>query len=225
MKVMKKNAASRNGAGWLLTACLLAFALVLGGCGSATSDTAGPVADQRGDELSGNLGDDKDGYEPCAGKMCGDRCTICDPKDVDCKETTVLKVCNADGACEPTQPICAVNPTSGSGSIELGDPGYEPCAGKTCGDLCTICDPEDLDCVETAVVKFCHTDGGCSPTVPACMGTPEPPSEPAYEPCANKTCGARCTICDPNDPDCYETAVLKYCQADRSCRATQPACL
>ena len=39
---------------------------------------------------------------------------------------------------------------------------YEPCGGKSCGDTCKICDPADLDCMETGEVKYCDSNGGCS---------------------------------------------------------------
>ncbi len=93
-------------------------------------------------------------YAPCDGATCGDTCTLCDPSDTDCYETTVVKFCQADGSCDATAPTC-------------GDD-YDPCGGATCGDTCTLCDPADLDCVETAVVKFCHVDGSCAGTTPAC---------------------------------------------------------
>jgi len=47
-------------------------------------------------------------------------------------------------------------------------PPYDPCAGKSCGDRCTICDPADPDCVETSVLKQCQPDGTCAATVPEC---------------------------------------------------------
>jgi hypothetical protein len=46
--------------------------------------------------------------------------------------------------------------TGGSG----GD--YDPCAGLSCGDACTVCSPKDSGCVETDVIKTCDTAGTCS---------------------------------------------------------------
>jgi len=46
--------------------------------------------------------------------------------------------------------------------------GYDPCAAKACGDTCTVCAPDDTDCVETAVVKMCDAEGECSATAPSC---------------------------------------------------------
>jgi len=38
-------------------------------------------------------------YAPCADKMCGDRCSVCDPGDPDCMETAEVKVCDGAGTC------------------------------------------------------------------------------------------------------------------------------
>jgi hypothetical protein len=52
---------------------------------------------------------------------------------------------------------------------EFGPCTYEPCEGKTCGDTCTLCSPNDPECGETAVVKFCSEDGICDAAEPACL--------------------------------------------------------
>ncbi|TDP64426.1 hypothetical protein [Bradymonas sediminis] len=186
----------------LLKVTFLALALALVGCGGAAADGdsrqhMGEIAQQPGD------------YEPCAGKVCGDTCTLCAPGDDDCFETMVLKTCDSDGACTPSAAACTEPP---------GD--YEPCAGKVCGDSCTICDPSDPDCVETMVLKTCDPDGACTPSAAACT---EPPGD--YEPCAGKVCGDSCTICDPSDPDCFETMVLKTCDPDGACTPSAAACM
>ena len=62
-----------------------------------------------------------------------------------------------------------------------------------------------------------------------CGGGVQPP---AYEPCAGKSCGAACTACDPKDPSCVETAVVKACDpfgacvplASGLCDSTRAAC-
>src|SRR5690606_7626868 len=36
---------------------------------------------------------------------------------------------------------------------------YDPCANKSCGDSCLICDPADSSCVETEEPKRCGPDG------------------------------------------------------------------
>jgi hypothetical protein len=38
---------------------------------------------------------------------------------------------------------------------------YDPCAKKSCGDACTLCAPDDKDCVETEEVKTCNAQGVC----------------------------------------------------------------
>lgn len=45
-----------------------------------------------------------------------------------------------------------------------------------------------------------------------------------YDPCANKMCGDSCEVCPPNDPDCFETAVLKFCTSAGECQAGEPSC-
>ncbi|MBX3273288.1 MAG: hypothetical protein KF729_23700 [Sandaracinaceae bacterium] len=47
---------------------------------------------------------------------------------------------------------------------------------------------------------------------------------PAYDPCGALSCGDACRECPPGDRDCFETEVLKYCQADGRCAPTTPAC-
>ncbi len=40
--------------------------------------------------------------------------------------------------------------------------GYEPCAGLSCGEVCTLCDPDgDELCQESLEPKECHPDGTC----------------------------------------------------------------
>jgi hypothetical protein len=60
----------------------------------------------------------------------------------------------------PLQFACS-KPSAGAGS-------YDPCAGRSCGDGCSECAPDDGDCVETAVVKVCDAEGSCSGRVPTC---------------------------------------------------------
>ena len=48
------------------------------------------------------------------------------------------------------------------------DGGYLPCAGKACGDDCKLCDPKEIGCVETAVIKLCNAAGQCTADVPSC---------------------------------------------------------
>lgn len=38
---------------------------------------------------------------------------------------------------------------------------YSPCAGKSVGDECRLCSPNDPSCVETMTIKLCRADGTC----------------------------------------------------------------
>lgn len=90
-------------------------------------------------------------YDACAGKKCGDSCTICDPADKNCVETAVVKQCGADLKCSEQAAQCTTTQT----------PAHNPCAGKKCGDRCTMCAPGDLKCRESPLVKLCHANGQC----------------------------------------------------------------
>lgn len=199
-----------------------ALGLVLAACSGSLGN----------DGSTGNSEDDLSAAKAaCEGKSCGDACTICNGKP-GCVETAVLKQCNEHGRCSSKPAVCALDggpapdgggavdggPAPDGGALDGGPAPYEPCAGKGCGMTCSLCAPWDADCVETAVLKFCHSDGKCHDYPPACI--PPPP----YFPCAGKACGATCTICDPNDPSCVETAVVKECQADGSCVPAPAAC-
>jgi hypothetical protein len=48
-----------------------------------------------------------------------------------------------------------------SSTAPTGDQGYDPCAGRECGDVCEHCPPTDGDCVEDPVVKTCDAEGNC----------------------------------------------------------------
>lgn len=46
---------------------------------------------------------------------------------------------------------------------------YDPCEDKSCGDPCTVCDPDDASCVETAETKVCNQNQVCvSAQPPVC---------------------------------------------------------
>jgi hypothetical protein len=54
--------------------------------------------------------------------------------------------------------------------------------------------------------------GGCAP-------------EPTYDPCEGKGECESCTLCEPGAPDCYETAVLKACDAGGRCVTATDGCV
>lgn len=95
------------------------------------------------------------GYDPCAGKACGDACTICAPGDTNCVETAVVKQCSAAGSCDATPAQCPSATDAGTAS------GFNDCANKKCGDRCNMCPPYDRSCKESQLVKLCHPDGTC----------------------------------------------------------------
>ena len=50
-------------------------------------------------------GDDAVSYDPCENKGCGESCSLCPPDDVDCEETTEIKVCSLGGECLVAEPV------------------------------------------------------------------------------------------------------------------------
>ena len=181
-----------------------------------------------------------DEYVPCGGKVCGEPCTICDPLDATCSETEVLKYCNVEGSCAPETPTCNQDPCAtilcppeficqdgtcvdactlvncAEGFVcEFGVCFYDPCGGKVCGDNCSLCDPNDTNCLETLELKSCNEAGSCEPVTPVCE---------VYDPCGGKVCGDNCSLCDPNDTNCLETLELKSCNEAGSCEPVTPVC-
>jgi hypothetical protein len=140
--------------------------------------------------------------EACSSKQAGDNCSICG-QDPRCIETMELKSCQYESVERTGKLRCASSVTPRA---------YAPCATKSAGDACTICNPADRSCVETAVLKVCSATG-------ACASASSPPPPPVYSPCAGKAQGAACTVCDPRDASCGETQELKKCTAAGQCVA------
>lgn len=201
---------------------------------------------------------DRPAYDPCAGKACGEACTVCAPDDRDCAETAVVKACDPFGRCVPqvedlceparaacagepcgadcvveppcrsAEPPCMVPSTAGhcdaSGACVAVDPpppgfcGPQPapswgCEGKACGDSCGYCPPgeDPANCpVPTFAPTACDAALRC-----VTLGTFTCPS--GYDPCAGKATGACCTVCPPDASGCFETAVVKACDASGAC--------
>ncbi len=165
-------------------------------------------------------------YDPCAGKACGETCHSCPPDARDCVETMVVKACDPFHRCVPqVAGMCDAAtgaPRQGCGGAGAGaatPPGYDPCAGKACGDTCTACAPDDRDCVETMVVKACDP-------LHRCVTKTEGLCAAATDPCSGKACGAACTIdppCRSATPPCMMPSLAGFCDAAGSCVAgTQP---
>ena len=49
----------------------------------------------------------------------------------------------------------------GDGESDESD-AYDDCAEKDEGDECSLCAPDDEDCIETMEIKVCSADGECS---------------------------------------------------------------
>lgn len=135
-------------------------------------------------------------YDPCAGKECGDACTLCDPADRDCVETLVVKACDPNGACVPDQPgLCG-----GGQQCTYDGETYEPGESFPAGDGCNTC--------------TCAEDGSVACTLIACpdvCGGPDGLTCAADEYCnypigscgaggATGVCELRPVLC----PDIYE---------------------
>jgi len=189
-------------------------------------------------------GTDGGSYDPCAGKVCGSPCTLCGPNDPNCAEDAVMKYCDASGGCGLAYPQCppAASCTTDTECPQIGAPceqcpdgsyacpsmqcingecigSFQSCQGTTCnsdsdcpqvGAPCASCPDGTFACPWSACVN-----GTCAGGFDGCGG---------YEPCANKACGDPCSQCDPNDPTCAETAVLKYCDTTGTCSSSFPVC-
>lgn len=70
------------------------------------TDEGGEVVDDEGEGCAVDVECGGDVYDPCAGKICGESCTLCAPGDGDCFETAVLKTCDASGSCTMGQAGC-----------------------------------------------------------------------------------------------------------------------
>jgi hypothetical protein len=139
-------------------------------------------------------------YDPCAGKACGDACTVCPPGDSSCAETAVVKACDPGGRCVPATPaLCSAPP-----------PPHPDCAGKACGEPCNPCGPDEV--CPTLIESACDRFGQCSGRVPWLC----------HDPCAGKACGETCQLCPPDAPDCFETMELKACDARGHCVSATP---
>jgi hypothetical protein len=214
-----------------VTAILLAF----GACSSRSSLGEGNGG------INGTGGGA--GYEPCAGKACGSECSACPPNDPTCAETAVLKYCAADGSCGQAYPVC--DPTSCTSDSECASDlgpcqqcpdgtlacpyakceagqcvgGFDSCGGQTCdsNDDCPAIGAPCQQCPDgTVACPFSEcVNGQCGGGFDGCGG---------FDPCAGKACGDACSQCPPDDPDCVETSVLKYCDSSGQCGAAYPLC-
>ena len=200
----------KNGILIILISFALAFALVA--CGEDEEDSIRYVDDETA--LEAELGASEAAQERrCKGPNPAGCASLGCDKGEECAFDTgdcVPSVCG----CVSGQWVCTAD--CGGGVCVPAEP-YDACDGKECGEYCSICDPNDPDCVQPMVVTACDLDGECVPmTDNMCE---DPGAEIKYDPCEDKSCGDNCTICHPDDPDCFETMVIKVCDEDGQCVA------
>ena len=133
-------------------------------------------------------------WDPCPGNLeCGTPCSPCHPNDFGCQIDGAW-FCDGASTCMP------------AGSV-VCPPSYQPCAGKACGELCSICDPFAGPCPDQGVFLACWDDQLCWDVPPPC----------GWVPCIGRSCGEPCSPCDPMDPGCTEPPDSKLCDASGAC--------
>ena len=147
-------------------------------------------------------------YDACEEKVCGEECSPCDPEVGDCPAATVVWFCDASGVCVDNdvtcdEDLCADVVCEGADAV---------CEGDTLmGGYTSSCDAATGECQSSPAEPPVECEFGCADG--ACL--PEPGD--AYDPCADKACGETCSICDPTDNDCMETAEVKGCNHSGVC--------
>ena len=214
------------------------------GSGQSGSSGTGGASGASGNGGSTAGGGGSGGYQPCAGLPCGAQCSVCDPNDKTCVSDAAIHYCSTNGECAIAYPNCGAPGKCSSdsecavdtGPCQICTDGSYACPRAQCvGGQCVASFPgcpgggckTDAEC--PAIRAPCQqcadgsvscpyskcVNGSCVSGFPGCSG---------YQPCAGKACGASCSQCDPKDPMCAETAVLKYCDASGACTATPPNC-
>ena len=111
--------------------------------------------------------------------------------------------------------ICPDSGLQGEAVCTLKECVYDACLDKECGESCTICDPNEPNCIQPAVISACNSQGQCVAETPGMCEAP-------YEPCDGKMCGELCSPCDPSDALCVAPAVITACSAQGECVASSP---
>ncbi len=173
----------------LLAALCLVGAIA--GCGAST--TSDPDNGSKTNWLSACESDDDCGSLECVDKVCTEKCgasSDCEHFRTDATCTTgstgtiraCLVECDGDSDCKDDRLACvdarciaeADEPCDGedcgpdAGPNKPSPNGYDPCADKLCGDPCTLCAPDDPDCVSSDEVKTCDAEGKCHGSLDAC---------------------------------------------------------
>jgi hypothetical protein len=188
------------------------------GSGGSASGTGGTVSLRDAGMDSGSAG-----YQPCAGKKCGESCSLCAPGDANCGETLIKKFCDSAGTCISGSVTCSAEAGVGFALPDCGSVGAS--AGSMCSALSTDPVPE---CCSASTHLRCEFDA-CTNSIPgSCRGTFQPQVGSkacgGYQPCAGKGCGDACTICEPGDASCTETGAAKACDQTGACISTTPDC-
>lgn len=103
--------------------------------------------------------------------------------------------------------------TSG-GTGSGGGSGYEPCAGKACGDLCSACDPKDGNCIAPAVEMTCTATGECSIGRPACTIPTCEGDQTYHAPGCNSLARPNPGALQPFEAGCYDACTSAGACAD-----------
>ncbi len=104
---------------------------------------------------------------PADAKLCADGSSVSrqapDCEFAPCPNEEIA--CDADArSCPDGSTVSRVPPSCEFAAC----PEYDPCSGKTCGETCTLCPPDAVDCGETAVLKMCDASGSCDSSQPSC---------------------------------------------------------
>ena len=128
---------------------VVAAMLVFGACGPGDDDDV--VEDDVVEDEEEAEADEPECQGPnpagCTATGCdaGEECVVdtdtCEPSTCGCSDGYWMCTadCGGGGVCEQ----------------------YDPCRGLQCGASCYLCPPDDLDCMETMVLKACNTNGEC----------------------------------------------------------------
>jgi hypothetical protein len=195
---------------------ILTFVLALAACsddstsGTQTGDVAleeDAASASDASDMAARDTDEKDAGEEDTGEQdAGDEDT--GAQDAGAEDTGVQ-----DAGTQDVGPQDAGQQDAGQQDVGQQDTGQQD-AGIDSGLSCTPGDTKQVECNTCT----CTQQRVWSCTKMACPGGP-------YEPCKNKSCGETCTLCDPADPNCNETAVVKYCDENGHCSAqNSPQC-
>lgn len=164
--------------------------------GSTSSGGLGATGGGSGNGGSGGMG----GYYPCAGKSCGNECTLCDPNDATCVNDNLVRRCDPSGSCSADKVICPSPGTCSTSSdcLITGELTVTPCPDGTGA-------PTQYECIE----------GQCSYVFPGCL---------SHDSCQNGACGDPCAApCTGGPGNCVAPAA--YCDANLTCQiGSAPVC-